>query len=264
MGLFEELHELDTPDALARLLKEAAGSCYGTPGRVYLERLARADRAGLTSGLSKRRNSFLAEHVPPGTFGQVSSVAARFGLIGAAGELAISMGILLWPEGEADRAAGVCFRAWLNRRGGADAYEIETGIAQVRHFLELHGESRFTSLPRASMMHGRPTFRRVGYCKLDEDGQPEFYVLPEVWRSEICTGFDPQTLAPEMAARGLLLPSKNGRLTRKERVGGKVTVWVYRVTAALFDDPGEPEDVDIDGDAGDTSRKPQEVRHFHA
>jgi hypothetical protein len=58
-------------------------------------------------------------HLPKGADGQVSRVARRFGLVAAAGELATGLGVLPWPEGEAERAAARCFGDWLRARGGA-------------------------------------------------------------------------------------------------------------------------------------------------
>ena len=73
----------------------------------------------------------------------MSRVGRRFGLIAAAGELAAGLGILPWPEGEAERAAARCFNDWLQARGGTGSAELRDGIAQVRAFLEAHGSSRF-------------------------------------------------------------------------------------------------------------------------
>ena len=41
--------------------------------------------------------------------------AKRFGLIAAAGELAIALEILPWEEGTALKAATACFEAWIGR-----------------------------------------------------------------------------------------------------------------------------------------------------
>ena len=90
---------------------------------------------------------FSDRHVPGGATGQVRSVAGRGALIAVAGELARDYGVLPWPEGEALRAAGACFLAWLAQRGGAGPpAEDAAALAQVRGFLEAHGKFRFTTL----------------------------------------------------------------------------------------------------------------------
>ncbi len=141
--------------------------------------------------------------------------------------------------------------AWLERRGGAGSLEVEKGIAQVRWFLEKYGESRFEYLSDDPGLRFPSPFNRAGYQKENKDGSLEYYVLPGVWRSEVCAGFDHRAVARAMAEHGLLLRSPDGRMTRKERVGRPDTVWVYRITAAIFDDPVEPASPDYIGDAGD-------------
>lgn len=78
--------------------------------------------------------------------------ARRFGLVAAAGEMAISLEILPWPEGEALEAAHACFQAWLDNRGGTGAHEMRAIISQVKYFIEKHGESRFTLMTLASVV----------------------------------------------------------------------------------------------------------------
>jgi len=149
MGVFQKLHGRRNGAAFADELRDAALAHHGHAARTFLDRLAQDradDPAGLRSGLDELREEFLAEHVPAGATGQVRSVAGRFALIAAAGELARDYGVLPWPEGGAVRAAGACFAAWLGERGGAGPAEDATALAQVRWFLEAHGESRFTPL----------------------------------------------------------------------------------------------------------------------
>ncbi len=251
LGLFEALHDFPSPDAFARHLREATRRYYGEPARAFLKQLTAVEENARADAITKARDRFIAPHVPPGASGQVISVAARFGLIAAAGELATEMKIVPWPQGEATRAAETCLMAWLERRGGAGATEVEKGIAKVRLFLEKHGDSRFEYVSDDSGLRFPSPFNRAGFQKENKDGSLEYFVLPGVWRSEVCAGFDHQAMARAMAARGLLLPSADGRMTRKERVGRPDTVWVYRITAAIFDDPGEPASPDYIGDAGD-------------
>ena len=143
LGLFENLHGFASGDALARHLRLAAERHKGHAARAFLAEITKrpgGDRRGCRSRpgcAGSRRN------LPAGADGQVSRVARRFGLIAAAGELAAGLGILPWPEGEAERAAARCFGDWLQARGGTGSAELRDGIAQVRAFLEAHGSSRF-------------------------------------------------------------------------------------------------------------------------
>jgi len=189
---------------------------------------------------------FLAEHVPAGASGQVRSVAARFGLIAAAGELARDYSVLPWPEGEAQRAAGACFRAWLAERGGVGAAEDKAALAQVRAFIESHGESRFTPLvaPGEAPPEGSRTINRAGWRRRSDatvGGEGwEYLVLPEVWRAEVCKGSDPKRAAAVLRERGLLLGATDRWPAARVRIPGEGQVRVYRILGTIL--AGDSED----------------------
>lgn len=129
-------------------------------------------------------DKFEADCLPAGPAdGQVRSVVRRFGLVSAAGELAVAYDVLPWARGEATRAAKACFQSWLEERGGTDAAEDREAIEQVRAFIEQHGESRFALLggPEGEVEnpHSR-TVSRVGFRRLTDtpDGcQWEYLIL---------------------------------------------------------------------------------------
>jgi uncharacterized protein (DUF927 family) len=171
-------------------------------------------------------------------------------LVAAAGELATTVGIFPWPPGEASRAASVCFRAWLDARGGTGAAELREGQRQIRAFLEAHGNSRFEEAwpndlqepSSASLsqnaLSGR-TITRAGFRRKEAslsgtEGKGErwdFYVLPETWRREVCKGFDASTLARDMIRRGWMRRGDGKHLARKIVVPGMGTVRLFHITA---------------------------------
>jgi uncharacterized protein (DUF927 family) len=127
-GLFETLHDFDAADAFARHLKGATARHYGHASRAFLKMVVehfddvqRQARAFC--------GQFVRDHCPAGADGQISRVAARFGLVAAAGEIARNADILPWPEGEAMRAVGRCFKDWLAQRGGIEPAEERVAIA---------------------------------------------------------------------------------------------------------------------------------------
>ena len=81
---------------------------------------------------------------------------------------------------------------------------MTTGIAQVRRFIELHGESRFTPWGADGEDGNRPTINRAGFRKPNDEGGVEYYVLPQVWRTEVCAGLDAGAVARTLADRGML------------------------------------------------------------
>jgi len=109
---------------------------------------------------------FVQEVCPAQADGQVRRVAARFGLVAGAGELAGAFGILLWPDDEAKKAAAICFQAWLKQRGGIGAQEFAAGLAQVRHFFQTHEISHFQLWDSSDE---RIISNRVGFIRQKND-----------------------------------------------------------------------------------------------
>ena len=249
LGVFQALHGKPTAAALSDHLRDAARTHYGIAARSYLEQLGRdraSDPDGLNDFLTRLREGFLAQHVPDGASGQVRSVANRFALIGAAGELARRYGVLPWPQGEAMRSAGACFAAWMAERGGAGAEEDAQAVALVRGFIEQYGESRFTQVGdqsaatdvSAPVQEPRNTIKRAGFKRLvhtDDGDRWEYMILSEAWKKEVCKGLNAKQVASTLAARGLLRVDEPGRYQAKVRVTGHPRLWLYVVRANILD-----------------------------
>ena len=86
--------------------------------------------------LHQMMDTFVQTHVPEGANGQVRRAARRFALIGAAGEMAQTWGIVPWAEGAAMDAAARAYEDWIATRGGMGSAESSTQVAQVRRFIE--------------------------------------------------------------------------------------------------------------------------------
>ncbi len=223
-GAFEELHGYPDGGAFARALSDSAAEHYGTAFPAFVEALIR-ERQELATTIKRLREKFV-DGVLSGLSpsGQVRRVAARFALVAVGGELATVYGVTGWPQGEAHRAAQVCFRAWLQSRGGAGSAEQSDLLKQVSAFFELHGESRFTPWERAERGddHMPRTSNRAGFVRGRDGGGLHWYVLPEVFRLEIAAGFDSKEAAGLLLQKGLILPPKedSGRTTQKVRLPG--------------------------------------------
>ncbi|MDT8277677.1 DUF927 domain-containing protein [Roseomonas mucosa] len=238
MGVFQQLHDLPNPAALANHLRDAARTHYGTAARAFLAKLAK-DRAEapeeLRAFVAAMRETFIAEQVAADADGQVRSVAGRFALIGAAGELAQSYGVLPWQPNEAMRAAAACFQVWLAERGGSGSGEDAQAVAQVRGFIEAHGASRFELVGGGIDTGIDPrTVNRAGFRRKDGDGW-EYLVLPEVWRNEVCRGLDPKRAADTLAAEGFLLGSTERARAASERIPGHGRLRVYVISGKILE-----------------------------
>lgn len=133
-GLFEELHGRRGGKELADEIKERALKYHGTAGPAFISKII-DNIETINDGIRKLTDKFISGHVKSGASGQVFRAADRFALIAAAGELATSFGITGWQTGDAEQAAGVCFDAWVDRRGGIDNHEANAILEQVREAL---------------------------------------------------------------------------------------------------------------------------------
>ena len=141
-------------------------------------------------------------------------------------------------------------------------------LRAVRQFFESHGEGRFTWWHRASDDHNAKTLQRAGYRRfVDQEGNPikmakkvytsglsredqdvydavtdleaegtsvEYFVLPEVFRAEVCKGFDYQAVARVLLEHGALMPGAGRSFDSKQRLPGLGASYCYRIPPALF------------------------------
>lgn len=268
LGAFERLHELADGAAFSSHLAREAGLCHGAVGHAFLAWAAEnADTLGRR--LRDSVNLLASSWMPSKASGQVARVAARFALVGVAGAMATEAGLTGWDEGESEDGAKACFDAWLLARGGAGNGEVTAMLRQVRGFLEAHGEGRFTWWHRATDDHNAKTLQRAGFRRLiDADGKPlkiqktgytpgtskedkelydtmtaidgeetrvEYFVLPEVFRSEICRGFDYKAVCKVLLQHGCLKPAKGREYDAKHRLPGLGPAWCYQFTPAIME-----------------------------
>ncbi len=245
LGLFENLHGRVDGHALSRDLCDVAARYFGTAGVAFIEGVIK-HRHELPEMVARLRAEFMQETLPADAGGQARRGAARFALVAVAGELATAWGLTGWPVREAERAVRRCFADWLSGRGGAGNLERTMLLRQVRQFFELHGESRFSAWDRATDSHAPRTSNRAGFVRQDDNGALVYYVMLEVFRRELCTGYDYREAEKILIARGWLKPDTDGRGTRKERLPGfdkSVRCYVMPLSAqASTSKPSESED----------------------
>lgn len=243
-GVFERLPEGCAPGDFADHLKRAAAEHHGHALCEWLATLT-TDSASTRDTLRAHRDRMAGTLCGADAVGQVRRVAQRFALAAAAGELATVKGLTGWKQGEADNAARICFAAWLGARGTNGAAEPAAMLAAVRAFLSLHGESRFSPWRDADESHKPRTINRAGFRKSKDDvGGLAYYVDAEVFRSEVCAGFDPRQVARTLAHHGALKLDSDGASTRRERLPDGRKARVYVILPELWADDGDDGEAD--------------------
>jgi len=244
-GAFETTHDLETGDKFAQTISSASRTYYGTPLRTFLE--------AVTENIDEVRTrhkqllkTFYDTHCPDEADGQVTRVCRRIAHVAAAGELATEMGILPWNGGAASKAALACFHSWLDFRGGTGAAEERKAIEQVRAFFEKHGSTRFElgdDFARANLKDNssNPTIvdkhNRAGFKIEDPASQDsEYWVLPEVYKKEVCEGFDYRMVCRALIAKGIMTTNPNV-YTMNKRLPGMGTYnqkKVFVINSTIF------------------------------
>ena len=236
LGVFEDLHDVESPEQFVHELKAAALRYYGTPIRAFLGRLV-SDRPAVERKVRSLRAAFLSASVPPGSTGEVKRAADRLAVIAAAGELATEWGITGWRPGEVTEAAQRCFLDWLKRRGTTGASDVEAGIRQVRGFLGANGASRFQQIRNARQDEGNdPIVRdRVGFRRRNSEAEEtEYLILPDAFKNEVCKGQSSQAVLKELDKRGFLVREKPN-MTIKPNLPELGRVRVYCIRAAILE-----------------------------
>ncbi len=210
LGIFERLPEGRAPGEFSKALKEAAQRHHGWAGPAFVARIA-PRREEVREAAKAYKTDFTRQVLPDKASGQAGRAAQRFALIGAAGELAREAGLLPWLAGEALQAAEICFRAWLEERGGAGEAEAQAIVSRARSWLELHGASRFQKIGDRDAN----IFNRLGFYRDLFDGRREYLVSPETFKREILAGWDQRGALKALAEAGLLAPDAEGGYTAK-------------------------------------------------
>ena len=222
LGLFENLHEFMSPAMFSKALTEASARYYGVGATGFLEIITQPEiSSSLRKIIGEHYQSFLQLNLPIQASGQAVRVCERFALIAAAGEIASSFQITGWPQGIARDAAATCYKAWLQQRGGAGNQEHMALLQQVQAFFEAHGASRFENMDGTND-HRIPN--RVGFRRLmqseNRSSEYEYFILPEMFRQEICQGFDSRWAAKELIDAGMLQPNSTGNAQIPYRLPG--------------------------------------------
>jgi len=135
MGIWEALHGAPGAAQLSEAVKKAARSHYGHAGPAFLERLT-AEREEASIRARAIASGFLETAAHSGDSGQAHRVGRRFAHVAAAGELAITWGIVPWAPGEAAKAALALYRRWAEAFGRDAPHEEREVLRRLRDVIQ--------------------------------------------------------------------------------------------------------------------------------
>ena len=208
-GVFENLHGSKSPGEFADKLRTAVLRHYGVPIREYLARLTSLppeDRREIILELCYE--FFAACKLGADASPEVRRAAKRMAVIASAGELAIRMAILPWPDGSAIDGVLTCFNAWREARGGDNvAHDDEQMIGEVRGWLERFRDAKLAQCPGRVgfvLSTGPEKVIDLGGWRRQNGNGEEYLIQPEYFKGEICCGYDHVAVARALNERGYL------------------------------------------------------------
>lgn len=242
MGIWEVLHDAESPSQLSERVKAAAKTHYGHAGPMFLERLT-VDRAGAADLARAIVKEFLAKAERPGDSGQVRRVGRRFAVIGAAGELATSLGIVNWAPGASIQASMALYRRWADGFGRDTPREERAILQALRNFMEANrsafgplgdDDTSEDAMPSQGGRDGEPRqLVSAGYRRV-RGSEVRYLFHNEGWRRALL-GFDLQEAARTVCAAGFLeTDTDKKRLKKKIKIRGE-SHWLYCVKSDLLE-----------------------------
>lgn len=223
-GAFECLHGFDNGGAFAEYLNLQVKNCYGTPARAFIKSITEEDPEELKKAINEKTERVKLALID-GIAGndadsQAKRAINRFALVAFAGEYATANGLTGWQEGEALNACALCLKDWLTARGGVGNQEDKQILEQVKYFFEQHAESRFYDLTAGK---DQKVVNMAGYKDkvLDEW---EYYVLPTVFKNDVCQGLN-INLAKEILTKNGWLKCEDSQ--QKKINGSNKRVYVF-------------------------------------
>ncbi|MCC2607338.1 DUF927 domain-containing protein [Planctobacterium marinum] len=258
-GVFNHCHEFSGGAELSNHLKREMQKYHGSAFPAFIQQLVKQNFSTLTAHLVKQVDYFVSQNLSNEAGGQVQRAAAKFALVGMAGELATQWGITGWEKGQAYVASRECFFSWLKNRGGEGNMEDSQILNDLRLQLEMYGDSKFkrwdkttkpvienestiidTHVPSPSEMWG---YRRHIDHKSQIDGDTQevvYYIFPNAFEKVICKGNDHLRVARLLRDIGALelrdSELKENRLKTKERLPGSGRKYrqIYKIKGSIL------------------------------
>jgi putative DNA primase/helicase len=240
-GIYNNLHGFGDGAELSNILKANCGKYHGIPAKIFVESLISANNKEENNleesikhlyELSQRDicQNFELEKAN----GQVKRVADVFALYRLAGTLAKGFGIITF---DVTKSIYNIFERWVNDRGNKTLSMEENDIVDdVQSFLMQH-EARFARISSVEGSYVKDE-KVINNCLggvEDKDNRRIYYVIPKLFRDEICKGKRVKLYRKVLKEKGILLTYEDGS-DRRYTINGKRT----KMTTLAFTEAGNP------------------------
>jgi putative DNA primase/helicase len=248
-GIYEQLHGFPSGAELTDALARRCRKYCGVAGREFERRLVEArkkDVKSLRESLAKWRTEYVRalkrqarlEHLKP-----LQRSTGRCATVYAAGQLAITYGLVPWTEKELLDAVLCCQLDGL-RYSQTKNEQADTSVAGLRRKLVRHladNRAQFRNLDKKMPPLGKHNFgSRPGYSATFK-GKKWFYLTTDQLKSIIGSGENADQLKAHLVAEGLLGGTSTGKYLVQRRIfseakGNKGHRWVHAFRAKILQD----------------------------
>ena len=255
LGIFDDLKGYGSGAELSEHLKDASARHYGHAGPAFIDflidQIEDQGEEKFCDDLADDVRDFVELlDLPPETADELRRIAKTFGLLAAAGKLAVDAKLLPHSTDQIDEALMACFDDYVKLRGGYGKKVGTSALVMLRDYLQKN-RHRFADVAD----NDHQTNDLAGYYRPSRKSDGDwYYFLPAVWRDEVESVAPRAGLAEKLLTMGLLQRSsasaKSGTFQDVLSVGGQ-KLRVYRVSAKVLEltDDGEvPDDNDEDED----------------
>jgi hypothetical protein len=203
---------------------------HGAVGRDWQRHLVVLGPDKIKTELQKHREAFLAlpevVAVTEKAHPQVRAVVNRFSLNAEALRMVIEASLLPWKIEEADAGIIAFMRRWVQQRGNLDeAGELVRAANEVVARIKAALPDRFIAIHKPKRAWEPVTeadkIKQKSAASFDGYVTPErILIRPEAW-NRMCNGLAHE-IAVHLKQRGMLLPDRDGKLSKSEQVIGKL------------------------------------------
>lgn len=212
MGIIESLGSFENSKAMVLSLKHAALHYHGTASVAYLERLMRFRQENdLLEMYRTYQRSFMGRLPNNGRSAQVERILDQFFQIAFAGELAIRLGVLPYPEGRAFDTILHIAVEYERNRGGTEGSDILEAIRRIRRMIS---DNRYRNFQQVTGHGSRLSYAHTGgpatfwgyavYADLEGNELVAFRIPIAIFREVFCAGVDYRQVRDAMVERGFL------------------------------------------------------------
>lgn len=211
LGIYDCLHGCTSGAEQSEHLEQAMSRYHGSAGRAFIQAI-QSDKQGTINRLQALIEAFMS--ALPALEGQARRVGKRFALVAAALELAKEQGII--PDSQTSLSIRQCFDDW-HKENGSGKYEDKQIIANAIEWLQRFGNStRLSAWNDAITDKDHAGYRRYRISTENESEleQQAFWIIPAVFKTEICKSYEEKKAAGVLIEAQWLKPKIEGKTRR--------------------------------------------------